>query len=249
MSILKRYKFILEYDGSRFFGWQRQLAQPTVQQTLEEQLTAFAKHSVIVYGAGRTDTGVHATGQVAHADLSYPHSPYRLQVALNHFLVQKGISVVACEEVDHHFHARYDAISRSYQYRILNRVAPAACNTKVWHIEKPLDAKLMNEAAQKLVGSFDFSSFRDSKCQSKSPIKTISLFSIEQQGDYIFINISAPSFLHHQVRIMVGTIKAVGRGAISIDDFLQIRDAKDRTKAGVTAPSNGLTLTNVEYGH
>ncbi len=244
---MKRYQFILEYDGSRFFGWQRQLLQPTVQQALEDQLVFFVKHPVTIHGAGRTDTGVHATGQVAHADLNYPHSPYRLQVALNHFLTQKGLSIVSCHEVDSNFHARFSAVYRCYQYRILNRIAPAVWDAKVWHVAKPLDADAMHEAAQQLVGTYDFSAFRDSKCQSKSPIKTLSQFDVIRQGEQIIATIKAPSFLHHQVRIMMGTIKAVGAGALSLDEFISIRDGKDRTKAGATAPPEGLTLMKVGY--
>jgi len=244
---LKRYRFILEYDGSQFFGWQRQPIEPTVQQTLEDQLIFFVKHPVKIHGAGRTDTGVHATGQVAHADLDYPHSPYRLQVALNHFLIKKGLSVISCEEIDQDFHSRYSAISREYEYNILNRIAPAVWNAKVWHVARPLNAEAMHEAAQQLVGTYDFSSFRDSKCQSKTPIKTLSHFRIERRGELITATIKAPSFLHHQVRIMMGTLKAVGAGMFSLDDFIKIRDAIDRTKAGATAPSDGLTLTQVEY--
>lgn len=244
---LKRYKFILEYDGSRFFGWQRQQSQHTVQQALEDQLAFFCKHAVTIHGAGRTDTGVNATGQVAHADLIYPHSASRLQLALNHFLVPKGLSVVNCVEVEPDFHARYSAIYRSYEYKILNRCAPAVCDSKVWHVGKALDVEAMHMAAQQLVGIYDFSSFRDSQCQSKTPIKTISRFDIIRDGNYIVANLQAPSFLHHQVRIMIGTIKNVGAGRISVDDFIRIRDSKDRTKAGITAPPQGLTLTNVRY--
>ncbi len=244
---MKRYRFILEYDGSQFFGWQRQPIEPTVQQTLEDQLVFFVKHPVTIHGAGRTDTGVHATGQVAHADLNYPHSSYRLQVALNHFLIKKGLSVIACDEIAQDFHARYSATSREYQYDILNRTAPGVWNAKVWHVARPLNAEAMHEAAQHIVGTYDFSSFRDSKCQSKSPIKTLSRFSIKRHGELITAQLKAPSFLHHQVRIMMGTLKAVGAGMISLDEFIKIRDEKDRTKAGATAPPDGLTLTQVRY--
>lgn len=244
---MKRYQFILEYDGSRFFGWQRQLLKPTVQQALEEQLVFFVKHPVTIHGAGRTDAGVHATGQVAHADLDYPYSPYRLQVALNHFLAQKGLSIVSCANVDPTFHARFSAVYRCYQYKILNRIAPAVWDMKVWHVAKPLDANTMHEAAQQLVGTYDFSAFRDSKCQSKGPIKTLSQFDVKRHGEQIVATIKAPSFLHHQVRIMMGTIKAVGAGALSLAEFISVRDGKDRTKAGATAPPEGLTLTQVGY--
>ncbi len=244
---MTRYKFILEYDGSRFFGWQRQQNQISVQQLLEDYLYFFCKHKVVVHGAGRTDTGVHASGQVAHADLNYPYSTSRLQLALNHFLVPKGLSVVNCEEVHERFHSRFSATYRAYEYSILNRRAPSVCDTKVWHVSMPLDADAMHNAAQQLLGTHDFTSFRDSKCQSKSPIKTITSFDIVRYGDVIIAKLQAPSFLHHQVRIMIGTLKNVGVGNISIDEFLAIRNAKNRTKAGVTAPPQGLTLTEVGY--
>ncbi len=244
---LQRYRFILEYDGSRFFGWQRQPNQITVQQALEDRLAFYTKHLVTIHGAGRTDAGVHATGQVAHADLNYPHSAYRLQQALNHFLVTCGLSVVTCETVDQNFHARFSAIYRVYEYKILNRRALGVWDPKVWHVPQPLDASAMQIAALQLLGAHDFSSFRDSQCQAKSPIKTVSRFDIERQGDYILAKLQAPSFLHHQVRIMMGTLKAVGAGAISLAEFIQIRDAKLRTHAGITAPPQGLTLTRVGY--
>ncbi|MCE2716713.1 MAG: tRNA pseudouridine(38-40) synthase TruA [Pseudomonadota bacterium] len=244
---MKRYKFILEYDGAYFFGWQRQLIEPTVQQVLENQLSFLVKHDVIVHGAGRTDTGVHATGQVAHADLEYPYSPYRLQKSLNHFLAPKGLCIRNCEEVDSSFHARFLAKKRTYQYFILNRTAPSTCNKKIWHVPKELNISHMRKAAKCLIGTHDFSSFRDSQCQSKSPVKTLSHFHIERKGEIIIATIEAPSFLHHQVRIMIGTLKNVGTGSISIKDFIQIQEAKDRKKAGQTAPASGLFLTNVEY--
>lgn len=247
MIVLKRYRFTIEYDGSRFFGWQRQSGVSTVQQTIEDQLVFFVKHAVTIHGAGRTDTGVHAKGQVAHADLQYPHSPYRLQVALNHFLVGNGVSIVDCEEVDQTFHARFSAIYRCYEYRILNRIAPSVWDSKVWHVARPLDANAMAEAAEQLIGTYDFSSFRDSRCQSKTPVKALLEFSIKRDNDYIIARLKAPSFLHHQVRIMMGTLKAVGAGSKSLSDFISIRDAKDRTKAGVTAPPSGLTFTKVGY--
>jgi tRNA pseudouridine38-40 synthase len=244
---VQRFRFILEYDGSRFFGWQRQKSVVTVQQVLEDQLSFFCKHKVTIYGAGRTDTGVHATGQVAHADLDYPRGPFSLQSALNHFLVPKGLSVIDCALVEPDFHARYSAIYRAYQYRILNRCSPAVYDTKVWHIRRPLDVSVMHAAAQQLVGVYDFSSFRDSNCQSKSPIKQISKFDIIRRDECILADLQAPSFLHHQVRIMIGTIKSVGAGVISLDDFIRIRDLKDRAKAGITAPPQGLALTRVFY--
>lgn len=245
---MQRYKFILEYDGSRFFGWQRQQIEPTVQQVLEDQLAFFCKHKVTIWGAGRTDTGVHATGQVAHADLDYPHSPFRLQLSLNHFLAPKGLGIISCTLADQDFHARYSATYRSYEYKILNRYAFPVYDSKVWHVKSPLDAEMMHHAAQNLVGIHDFSSFRDSQCQSKSPIKSISQFDIMRDGDYVIAKLQAKSFLHHQVRIMMGTLKSVGTGTLTINEFIQIRDIKDRTKAGITAPPYGLTLTDVGYG-
>ncbi len=244
---MRRFKFVLEYDGSCFFGWQRQLIKPTVQQLLEDCLIFLTKQHVVVVGAGRTDKGVNATGQSAHADLNYPHNAYRLQVALNHFLAPQGLSIRSCEIVDNSFHARAQAIFRCYQYKILNRIAPPTYDKNVWHVNKVIDAIAMHEAAQELIGLHDFTSFRDSQCQSKSPIKTITEFTIERRNETITAYLQAPSFLHHQVRIMMGTLKDVGIGKISKQKFLEILDAKDRTKAGVTAPPQGLTFTHVEY--
>lgn len=244
---MKRYKFTVEYDGSKFFGWQHQSIEPTVQGTLEDQLVFFVKHPVTIHGAGRTDAGVHATGQVAHADLEYPHSPYRLQVALNHFLSQKGISIVGCEEVDETFHSRFSAVYRCYEYKILNRTAPGVHDSKVWHVARPLDVQAMENAAKLLIGTHDFSSFRDSRCQSNTPIKTLSEFSFEKCNGTIIAHMKAPSFLHHQVRIMIGTLKSVGAGVITISEFGEILHAKDRTKAGITSPPDGLSLTEVGY--
>ena len=244
---MQRFKFIIEYDGSRFFGWQRQQIAPTVQQCIEDVLAFLVKHQVVVMGAGRTDRGVNATGQAAHADINYPHNAYRLQAALNYFLTPKGISIVACEMVDKSFHARASAIYRCYEYRILNRIAPPTYNQKVWHVAHELDAFLMHESAQELLGLHDFTSFRDSQCQSKSPIKTISEFNIKRDGEMIVANLKAPSFLHHQVRIMIGTLKDIGIGKIDKKEFLNILLAKNRAKAGITAPAQGLTFTYVGY--
>ena len=244
---MRRFKFILEYDGSRFFGWQRQAIKPTVQQLLEDCLIFLTKQHVVVMGAGRTDTGVNATGQSAHADLNYPYNAYRLQAALNHFLVSQGLSIRSCEIVDNSFHARAGAIFRCYEYKILNRFAPPICDPKVWHVRNPLDAIAMHETAQELIGLHDFTSFRDTQCQSKSPIKTISEFIIKRENEIITAYLKSPSFLHHQVRIMMGTLKDVGSGKTSKQKFLEILAAKDRTKAGVTAPPQGLTFTHVSY--
>jgi tRNA pseudouridine38-40 synthase len=244
---VRRFKFILEYDGSCFFGWQRQQTLPTVQQLLEDTLSFLVKHPVVVIGAGRTDKGVNATGQTAHADLNYPHNTYRLQAALNYFLPSKGLSVKSCEIVDQSFHARACAIYRCYEYRILNRIAPPVFDKKVWHVFESLDVLAMHEAAQELIGLHDFTSFRDTQCQSKSPIKTISEFQIKRDNETIIANLKAPSFLHHQVRIMIGTLKAVGSGKIDKQKILDILAAKNRSKAGVTAPPQGLTFTHVGY--
>lgn len=218
-----------------------------MQQVLEDQLSFFCKHKVTVWGAGRTDAGVHATGQFAHADLDYPHSPFRLQLSLNHFLAPKGLGIINCTLAEPDFHARYSATYRAYEYKILNRYAHPVYDTKVWHVKSPLNAEVMHLAAQQLIGMHDFSSFRDSQCQSKSPIKSMSQFDIIRDGDYVIAKLKAKSFLHHQVRIMMGTLKDVGVGNISIDEFISIRNTKDRTKAGITAPPHGLTLTEVGY--
>ncbi len=246
---MNRYKITVEYDGTNFFGWQYQENGISVQQVLEEAITKFSHEVSRIHGAGRTDAGVHALNQVAHFDLNKGFETRSVQSALNHFVRPHLISIKEVELVDENFHARFSAKSRSYIYKILNRVAqPALEENKVWHISSPLNVEYMNEAAQYLIGKHDLSSFRASECQAKSPIKTISQVKVSKTNDEIIeMFIEAPSFLHNQVRITVGTLVKIGQEKWSKDKMKEIILAKNRAVAGQTAPANGLYLYKVQY--
>ena len=245
---MPRFKLTLEYDGTPFSGWQRQEEVPTVQETLEGAFSDLFGEPITVWGSGRTDAGVHAKGQVAHVDIAKPYAPFAIQGAINKRLQDVPICLLAVEEVPPHFHARFSTTSRAYEYKILNRRAPLALErNRAWWIVAPLSAEAMAEAASYLLGHHDFSSFRDSKCQATSPLKTLDMLSIEKQDEFILIKARARSFLHHQVRNMVGTLKRVGEGAWAPQKVKEILEAKDRCMAGPTAPSCGLYLTKISY--
>lgn len=245
---MPRYALTLEYDGSRFYGWQCQDGLVTVQQTLEKAITAFALSPVSVYGAGRTDTGVHATGQVAHVDLIYQYEPYRVMAGVNHFLRDSGVVILKVEAVDDTFHARFSAQSRTYIYKILNRRPQAVIDDRrAWHVILPLDLERMKAGAQYLLGTHDFTSFRSAHCQASSAIRTLNVFNLWQEGAYIFARIQSRSFLHNQVRIMMGTLVDIGRCRWEPDIIPQMFVKKTRTAGGVTAPPYGLYLSHIEY--
>lgn len=245
---MARFKLTIEYDGTPFFGWQRQKDRISVQQALEDAIAGFSGEVVTTQAAGRTDTGVHALGQVAHFDLSKDWDPFRVREALNYHLRPHPVVVVECASVGTDFEARFSAKARHYEYRILNRRAPAAIErNQVWHVPKPLDAASMHEAAQLILGLNDFTTFRSSECQAKSPIRTLDVFEVVGDGEVIAITASARSFLHHQVRSMVGSLKLVGEGKWSPTDFRASLDAADRSRCGAMAPSSGLYLTGVDY--
>ena len=246
---MTRWRITVEYDGTGYVGWQRQDNGPSIQQSLEEAVYKFCGETVRVFGAGRTDAGVHALGQVAHFDIDRETRPDTVRDALNAHLREQLISVLAVEEASAVFNARTSARERVYLYRILNRrPQPALENARVWHVGIPLDAEAMHEAAQRLVGKHDFTSFRASMCQAKSPVKTLDALSVERSGEEIHIYARARSFLHHQVRNIVGTLQRVGAGKWTGDDILAALEAKDRSAAGPTAPSDGLYLVSVGYG-
>ena len=207
-----RFKVKIEYDGSRFSGWQRQDGGViTVQGQIETALKSFCGYTVLVEGAGRTDAGVHASGQIAHFDLNQSYEPYRIQDALNFYLFRHGVSILSVEKVDADFHSRFSARMRTYQYRIINRRPPLMIeNLRAWHVVRPLCVQSMNEAAQVLVGRHDFNSFRSSACQALSSIRTLELFEVVQKDELIVTTIRSRSFLHNQVRIMMGTLQKVG---------------------------------------
>lgn len=245
---MPRYRLLLEYDGTPFQGWQRQAEGPSVQEALEQAAKAFTGEVVTIVAAGRTDAGVHALGQVAHLDLMRHWPPERLSAAFNAHLRPQPIAVLAAAEVLPEFHARFTAVGRRYLYRILNRRAPPTLDRhRVWHVAVPLQAERMHAAAQALVGRHDFTSFRASGCQARSPVKTLSLVHVRRAGETIEIRLAGRSFLHHQVRNIVGTLKLVGAGKAQIAHVAQVLTACDRAAAGPTAPPHGLFLEGVDY--
>ena len=246
---MPRYRLTLEYDGGPFLGWQRQAGGPSVQEALERAVLAFCGEAVTVTGAGRTDAGVHASGQVAHLDLVRAAAPERLTMALNHHLRPAPIAVLEARRVDDGFHARFSATGRHYLYRISNRRAPPALERgRVWHVPVPLDCERMHAAAQALVGRHDFTSFRAAGCQAGSPVRTMDLLWVCRRGELVELRASARSFLHHQIRNIVGTLKLVGAGKAPVDFPAMALAARDRTAAGPTAPAQGLFLERVDYG-
>ena len=245
----QRYKLVLEYDGRGFVGWQRQDNGPSIQHALEQAIERFCGETVATTAAGRTDAGVHALGQVVHFDLATARPADEVMGALNHHLKPAAIAVLAAEAVGDDFHARFSAIERVYRYRIVNRRGPLALDAgHAWWTPTPLDAEAMHEAAQCLVGQHDFSSFRASQCQAKSPDKTLDELAVGRHGpEVIVVRARARSFLHHQVRNMVGALALVGEGKWSAADVAAALAARDRKAGGPTAPAEGLYLVSVGY--
>ncbi|HEX9465003.1 MAG TPA: tRNA pseudouridine(38-40) synthase TruA [Alphaproteobacteria bacterium] len=245
---MPRYKLTLEYDGTPFVGWQKQDNGISVQSVLEEAVRRFSGETVKATGAGRTDAGVHALGQVAHLDLQKSWPANRVREALNYHVQPNPVTICLVELAPDDFHARLSAKRRTYRYRILNRRPPPALErSRVWHVLKALDAEAMHEAAQTLIGRHDFSTFRASLCQAKSPVKTLDRLDVARDGEEIHISAEARSFLHHQVRNMVGTLKLVGEGKWSARHVAQALAARDRRRGGPTAPAEGLYLVSVGY--
>ena len=245
---MQRWKLIIEYDGRPFSGWQRQDNGRSVQQSLEEAVQRLSGETVRVHASGRTDAGVHALGQVVHFDLEKPFLADKIRDGLNFHLRPNPVAVLSVEPVSEEFHARLTSTGRSYVYRILNRRAPPTLDAgRVWHVQRPLDAAAMHAAAQVLVGRHDFSSFRASICQAKSPLKTLDRLDVERVGDEVRIHAAARSFLHHQVRNMVGTLELVGAGKWSVADVRAALEACDRRRSGPTAPPDGLYFVEARY--
>jgi tRNA pseudouridine38-40 synthase len=245
---MPRFKLTIEYDGGPFVGWQRQDNGPSVQAALEDAVRGYCQVDEVVHGAGRTDAGVHALGQVAHVDLPRDDAPHVVVNALNAHLRPRPIAVLAAEKAAADFHARFSALERAYEFRILNRRAvPALEAGRVWWVPQPLDAGAMHDAAQALVGRYDFTSFRAAECQADSPVKTLNRLDVARHGDAVVVTARARSFLHHQVRNMVGTLKLVGEGKWNVRDVARALEAKTRAAAGPTAPAAGLYLTDVRY--
>lgn len=245
---MQRWKLTVEYDGRPFVGWQRQENGPSVQQALEEAVRRLSGEEVCVHASGRTDAGVHALAQVAHIDLAKPMAADKLRDALNHLLRPAPVAVLLAEAVGEAFHARFACTGRSYVYRILNRRAPPTLDAgRVWAVRRPLDAAAMHEAAQVLVGRHDFSTFRASLCQAASPEKTLDRLEVTRDGDEIRVFAAARSFLHHQVRNMVGTLELVGAGKWTAQDLRRALEARDRARGGQTAPPDGLYFLEARY--
>jgi tRNA pseudouridine38-40 synthase len=245
---MPRYRLVVEYDGTPFSGWQHQRNGRSVQEALEAALGRFLGESVRVHCAGRTDTGVHASHQVVHFNVARPWRTDTLRDAANAHLRPDPVAVLVAEEVPESFHARMSAIRRHYLYRILDRRAPPALDRhRVWHVPWRLDAALMHEAAQTLVGRHDFTTFRASECQANSPVRTLERLDVSRLGDEIRVEAAARSFLHSQVRSLVGTLAQAGGGRWSVAEVRAALDARDRAACGPLAPPGGLTLVGVDY--
>jgi tRNA pseudouridine38-40 synthase len=245
---MTRWKVTLEYDGGGFSGWQRQEHAFSVQQALEEAITKFSGETLTVHVAGRTDAGVHALAQVAHFDLEKITDADTVRDALNYHLKPHPAAVLQAEPVSDDFHARFSAKQRAYRYLIMNRRAPLTIMAnRAWHVPRSLDLELMQQAANSLIGHHDFSTFRASDCQAKSPLRTLEQLTVTRHDDMITIETAARSFLYHQVRNMVGTLVLVGHRHWSLADLAAAFAAKDRTKGGPTAPASGLYFLKVSY--
>ncbi len=245
---MTRYKIIVEYDGAGFVGWQRQDNGLGVQQALEIAIGAFTGEAATVFGAGRTDSGVHALAQVAHFDLSADLSVYNVCEAMNYHLKEQAVAVLNATIVDEEFHSRFSATGRSYEYRITNRRAPLVLQRGYsWQQRGDIDTDAMHEAAQVLIGKHDFTTFRATNCQAESPVKTLNRLDVERHGEDIRVLVQARSFLHHQVRNLVGTLMLVGRGKWTTEDLAAALAARHRTAGGETAPACGLYLSSVSY--
>lgn len=245
---MTRFALTLEFDGGPFMGLQRQDHGPSVQQAVEEAVHAVTGETVTMHGAGRTDSGVHALAMVSHVDVEKPLTPFRLMEALNAHLRPAPIAVLACEKKPGDWHARFSCIERSYLYRIRNRRAPLTLEKgRAWHVARPLDADAMHRAAQALVGQHDFTTFRSAHCQARSPVKTLDRLDVRREGDAVLIEAEARSFLHHQVRSMVGCLALVGQGQWRAEHVAEALAAKDRAALGLNAPAEGLYFVAAKY--
>jgi tRNA pseudouridine38-40 synthase len=243
-----RFRLTVEYDGGPFMGWQRQAHGPSVQQAIEEAVEAITGQRAVLHAAGRTDAGVHALAMAAHCDVEKPITPFRLSEGLNARLRPLPVAILKAETVADDWHARFSCIGRRYVYRIVNRRAPLTLEAgRAWQVAVPLDADAMREAAQCLVGRHDFTTFRSVQCQAESPVKTLDRLDVRRMDDVIEIGAAARSFLHHQVRSMVGCLQLVGRGKWSAADLKAALEARDRAALGLNAPPDGLYFAAALY--
>jgi tRNA pseudouridine38-40 synthase len=245
---MPRFAFTVEFDGRPFMGWQRQAHGPSVQQTIEDAIAAVTGEAAVIHAAGRTDAGVQGLAMRAHADIAKDIASFRLMEAINARMRPAPVAILACETVADDWHARFSCTGRSYVYRIANRRAPLTFDAGlVWRVVQPLDTDAMQAAAQHLVGSHDFTTFRSAHCQAHSPLKTLDRLDVERQGDRIAIHAAARSFLHHQVRSMVGCLAMVGMGRWTANDLRDALEAKDRAALGLNAPPDGLYFVRATY--
>lgn len=245
---MTRFAFTVEFDGRPFMGWQRQSHGPSVQQAIEDAIHAVTGERAIVQAAGRTDAGVHALAMRAHADIATQLSPFRLMGGINARLRPHPVAILTCDPIADDWHARFSCLGRAYVYRIANRRAPLTFEKGLtWQVVQPLDADAMHDAAQMLVGLHDFTTFRSAHCQSQSPVKTLDRLDVERTGDRIAIHAAARSFLHHQVRSMVGCLALVGMGRWTADDLRTALGARDRAALGLNAPPDGLYFLRADY--
>jgi tRNA pseudouridine38-40 synthase len=245
---MTRFRLTVEYDGRPFMGWQRQGHGPSVQQAIEEAVEAITGEKVVLHAAGRTDAGVHALAMAAHVDIEREITPFRLSEGLNAKLQPQPIAILKAEVSEPNWHARFSCIGRRYIYRIVNRRAPLALEAgRAWRVPTPLDHEVMHRAAQSLVGLHDFTTFRSAHCQSESPVKTLDQLEVRRMGDRIEVEASARSFLHHQVRSMVGCLQLVGRGKWAACDLKNALEARHRAALGLNAPPDGLYFVEAIY--
>jgi tRNA pseudouridine38-40 synthase len=245
---LTRFALTLEFDGTPFFGLQRQSHGPSVQQSVEDALQRITGETVTLHSAGRTDAGVHALAMRSHVDIEKPFDPFRLAAAINAQMRPDPVAVTACEVVPDDWHARFSCTGRRYLYRIINRRAPLTLQRdRAWHVVQPLDADAMHRAAQALVGRHDFTTFRSVHCQAADPVKSLDMLSVEQVGEEVHIHAAARSFLHHQVRSMVGCLKLVGAGTWPVERMAEALAARDRGALGLNAPPHGLYFVEATY--
>ena len=245
---MTRFRLLVEYDGRPFMGWQRQAHGPSVQQAIEEAVQSITGETAVLHAAGRTDAGVHAIAMTAHVDIAKAITPFRLSEGLNARLRPLPVAILGAEPVSDDWHARFSCIGRRYVYRIVNRRAPLALEAgRAWQVAVPLDAEAMHAAAQRLVGLHDFTTFRSAHCQSESPVKTLDRLDVKRAGDRIEVHAAARSFLHHQVRSMVGCLQLVGRGKWTADDLQAALEARDRAGLGLNAPPDGLYFAAALY--
>ena len=244
---MTRFRFTVEYDGRPYFGWQRQDHGPSVQAAIEEAILQVTGETVDVHASGRTDAGVHARAMPAHADIAKSLTPFRLMEAINARLKPQPVAIIDCAQAPN-WHARFDCTGRRYHYRIINRRAPLSFDAGLaWRVPTPLDTQVMHAAAQRLVGQHDFTTFRSAKCQAKSPLRTLDRLEVTRMGEEVHIFAAARSFLHHQVRSMVGCLKLVGEGKWSSDDLAAALAARDRDALGLNAPPDGLYFIGATY--